>query len=193
MATAILYTSSSGRAERLELDAALARESSKSVEVTKFPIEDGSVISDHAIRAPDSYRLEGLISNTPATKREVLEVQIEAGTVVSSRAQDGRARLEEINDMKLPVTIEAAGRRFENMVMTRISFPEDPATGDVVRFSSSFDQIRTVTTRIEAVPKGSAAADKVRGGRKPTEQATPAVEKKASVLKQIVDAIRGKT
>jgi hypothetical protein len=180
MATAIVYKTSSGNERRLELDAALSRESTKSVEVTRFPVENGSVISDHAIRSPDCYRLEGLISNTPAIARERLEVMIEAGTVVTQRAQDARDRLEEISEQKLPVTIEAGGRQFPNMIMTSLVFPEDASTGDAVRFSASFEQVRTVATLTERVPQApDAAAGKVKGGRKPTEQADDSVKKRA--------------
>lgn len=194
MATAITFTTSTGRVERLVLDAALSRASDLSVEVTKFPVETGAVISDHAIVAPARFQLAGLLSNTPVMAREEFEAAMEAGTVFSRRAQDARDRLREINRNKIPVTVEANGEQHENLIMVSLSLPEDPSTGEAVNFSASFEQIITAATQVETVPKPPTTPGKVKqeGGRKPTEKASEPVKRKTSLTVDAVDAVRGK-
>lgn len=194
MATSILYTASpGGRLETLTLDATLSRESAQSVDVTKHPIEDGSVVSDHAIRAPDLFRLTGVITSTPAVARARLEAEAEAGSgPLAARASEGRARLEGILARRDTVTISAGGKSYENMVMTDLRFPEDAQTGDALNFAAGFEQIVAVSSETVSLPKTPAASSKVSGGHKPTTPATEPVKKRVSVARQILDAFTGK-
>jgi hypothetical protein len=181
MATTITYTTSTGREERIELDAAISRSTELSVEVTKFPVETGAVISDHAILAPDRFQLSGMISNTPTIA--------DTRQKDTRRAQDARDRLKDIRQRRVAVTIEANGERHENLVMIALSFPEDGSTGDAVHFSASFERILMATTQVEALPKPPTAPGrgKEKGGKKPTEKASAPVQKKTSTAVDIVD------
>lgn len=185
MATFIRYTTSSGRSDTLPVDATMARETAKAVEVTKFPIEDGSVVSDHAIRAPDTYRMDGMITNTPTLPAEWVE------GLYDHFWQGARDVLEGILERKGVTTIITPDRTYEDMIMTDLRFPEDSSTGDALRFSCSFERLIRVSSQTVQLPKTSKSA-KVDGGRKTTEKASPVVERKASLAKQGVDYIRGR-
>ncbi|MCQ1989647.1 hypothetical protein NNX13_07175 [Pseudomonas sp. Eb3] len=49
----------------IEFDAKLEGVTSKSVQLTQFPVEFGANVNDHAVLLPDRYLLTGAISNTP--------------------------------------------------------------------------------------------------------------------------------
>jgi hypothetical protein len=49
----------------VELDASLSETHSMSAEVTNHPVEEGSEISDHIRKQPDSIQISGVVSNTP--------------------------------------------------------------------------------------------------------------------------------
>lgn len=198
--TSIVYVSSSGRASLLEIDAIVARESAGTVELTKFPIENGSAISDHAIRHPDTFRISGVVSDMPATE-DASKVATDADGNVDpevSRKYDGtssRARdtLERILADKRTVTIESGGRTYEDRVMVSLRFPEvggGEATRSAVRFDAEFEKVVTVATETVAMPASKAAT--VNDGKKPTEKASKPVEEKASAFYKTSHYLRGK-
>lgn len=181
----ILYTNTSGVLSGLSIDAALSRTHTKTVEVTKYPVEDGTVISDHAILRPDTYQLDGLVSNTPPVSELVLSV------MAPRRAETARDLLESIIESRLPVTIRTEVKDYPMMVLSNLSFPTDPTTGDATRFSCSAEQIVKVKSETVAIPN-SGKAGATHGGRQPTQKAPEPVKKKVSVLKSLVDWARGK-
>lgn len=179
----ILYQTATGSLSTLTIDATLTREEVLAVKVTKYPVEDGSIISDHAISEPDTWRMEGLVSNAPAASAA-------AASWTAGRAEAARNTLRAIDRAKLPVTIDAGTTVLQSMVMETLSFPEDSTTGDALRFSATFVKISTVETLTTAVLKTAKA--KKAGGKKPTEKAPEAVTKKKSTIKAAADAIRKK-
>jgi hypothetical protein len=189
--TSIFYVSETGRAETILLDAVLGREICRSVQVTKFPIEDGSVVSDHAIKAPDSFRLEGVVSDMPVEGDAQRADDGSGDGMYAGSADMARDRLERLHDRKAPVTIQTGGRTFENFVMCELREREsgdDPRRG-AYRFSASFEKVVTVSTATVALPK---TAMKTKGGKKPTEKASEPVKRKKSAAKAAADALRGK-
>ncbi|SRR6266498_3269381 len=182
----ILYSLSTGTVSALVIDATLSQEGSGTVEVTKFPIEDGSNVNDHAILRPVSYRLEGVISNTPPIPNDVME----AGEF-DGHAETAREILESIRAAKKDVTIDAGSKVYDRMVMTELRFPRDVETGDALKFSACFEQITKVTSQVATVPK-SLGGSKVKGGKKPTDKASQPAAKKASVAKAALDLSTGK-
>lgn len=182
----------------LDIDATLSQVAERSVEVTKFPIEDGAQISDHAIRKPETYRMEGAISNTPPRAprydREVAEDTSEAIKTAQPsweprRAESAREVLESL--VGALVTIDTGAKVHEGMILQSVSFPRDPATGDAVSFSASFEKILRVSSEVAPVPK-AAGGSKNKGGKHPTEKASGAVVKKKSAMKAAADWARGR-
>lgn len=179
----IRYFAPDGSYRELALDAALSQGHAVAVEVTKFPVEDGSVISDHAILKPDTYRVDGLVSNTPVVDAEQM-----AGN--ERRAESARALLEVIVRAREPVTIDTGGKVLESMMLSALDFPRDAALGDATRFSLTAEQIQTVQAETVAIPRSPKPAIK-KGGKQPTTAAGAAVKKRVSVLKQLVNALKG--
>lgn len=178
----IRYFATDGSYRELPLDAAVSQQHVKSVEVTKYPVEDGAVISDHAILLQDTYQVEGLVSNAP------LVDPAEMGAM-ARRAETARDRLEAIIVAREPVTIDTGAKVLEMMVLSGLTFPRDSAAGDCTRFSCSATQITVSRSETVALPRSGKPGVK-RGGRQPTQAAPEPVKRRVSVLKQLIDAIR---
>lgn len=60
-----IFTKTLPKIGSLEFDAKLEGKTSKSVQLTRFPIEFGAPVNDHAILLPNRYLLTGAVSNSP--------------------------------------------------------------------------------------------------------------------------------
>lgn len=169
----------------MALDATLSQQHGKSVELTKFPIETGATPSDHAIRRPDSYRLDGIVTNAPLEKPE----DIESGRFIG-RAETARGLLESIVEARSPLTIDTGSKVHEMMMMVDLQFSKDNSAGDCTKFSAAFEKVVQVDSETVALPR-STKPGVSRGGKKPTTKAPEPVKKRVSVLQQMVKKIRG--
>lgn len=179
----------------LEVDATLTQVAAKSVEVTRFPVEDGSTISDHAIKRPDTYRLDGVISNTPAVAIAGVDPTNATGEEVEAakfwsdtRAQSARDRIESF--VGQACTVDTGSKVFTNMVLEGVEFPRDGATGDAVVFSASFTKVTTAASETAPIPK-AVGGTKKKGGKKPTEAASEPVKRKTSAAVGVFDWAKG--
>ncbi len=125
------------------VDAALTETHNLAADVTEFPVEDGSTISDHVIVKPRQYSCTGVISNSPLASISPLR------NAATAPATEGRQILEAILETKKVITIQTTLRSYTNMVMESLTFEESSTTGDALRFTASFRQI-TITTNIRS-------------------------------------------
>jgi len=135
--------------------------------VTDYPIEDGSVISDHIIEKPLMITIDGIVSDTP------LAVIAALRSDNSKPSADAFAELMDMRDAREPVTVETSMGTFTQMALQDVSFPRAAGDGDTLRFRASFKQIGLVTnertTLRVSVPR---AAKKSNRGNKPAKVMT---------------------
>lgn len=138
------------------IDAAITEEHTYNSEVTSYPVEAGSDITDNVRVLPIEITIEGLVSNTPlvamANIRNVLsglDIFAADNTTPSSNAFD---HLRRIRDAREPVSITTSLKLYENMVMESLSFPRDSDTGSSLRFNATFKQVIIVDNRRSFVP-----------------------------------------
>ncbi|RZL29677.1 MAG: hypothetical protein EOP64_00295 [Sphingomonas sp.] len=73
----------------LRFDVVLSENFGRQAQPTSFPVEDGSTISDHIIRAPVTYDIVGLITDTPLATADSLKTdRISADPSSSPIAQE---------------------------------------------------------------------------------------------------------
>ncbi len=148
------------------IDATLTESHNFESDVTSYPTESGSVITDNIRPRPVTVQIDGIVSDTPI------------GTVATARANESTAtgtnfeflpsdaalaKLLEIRDRREPITIETSLKRFESMALTQLEIPRDAETGNALRFSATFQQIVIVTnnrTTIRVASPNNAAAKK---------------------------------
>lgn len=133
----------------LELDASISEDHSFSNAVTRFPVEDGSDITDHIKLEPDQISINGFVTNSPIKNL----VQMRDNPTVSSGGLDRVTSAYETllgisgRNGTSPVLVDifTSLRIFTDMVMTSLTIPRNGGTGEALQFSAEFVHIRKVS------------------------------------------------
>lgn len=146
------------------VDAFVTEEHTAEVEVTTFPVEEGSDITDHARILPDVVMVEGIVTDSP------LAAMVNARVEGSSPSKEARERFLEIVRARELITVVTSDEVFPAMMMTSVSFPKSAGNGEACRFRAMFKRIEIVknkrsTLRV-AAPR---IAKKVKRGKKAPE------------------------
>lgn len=118
------------------IDAFTAEEYNMKANVTKYAIEDGSIISDHIQNDPIRFSVQGIIS--PVENQD--------------NVQDSFFEFELLWNNKDVITIIAGLKVYENMVMTDFSSPRNKENGGSLSFSAEFEQIKKVKSQVVEIP-----------------------------------------
>lgn len=122
------------------IDCSLSESHSFDSDVTEFPVESGSSISDNIRPLPITVDIEGFVSNTP------IGLMRDERVITSQKpVETCYELLQAIRDEREPVTIQTSLRTYENMALTRLNIPRGPGGADGLRFTASFKQIQYVT------------------------------------------------
>lgn len=194
-----LYKKSPNSFGSIVVDACMTENHQLDSEVTDHPVERGADVTDHVRPKPAVVTLDCVISNTPVDVTQRARVLQASGVTFESTAVDqstgvaGYAEqayktllaLREAGDYLTVVTQLAT---YENMVIQSLSIPVSIATGDAMRFSVTFKEVRVVENKTTQVTVSAPRAKKKKklGPQTPT---TTTPEKEASALKSGLDAV----
>lgn len=159
--------------EILTLDASVEEAHSVEVEITQFPIETGSNISDHRIRKPKKLRMRGVISNHPLVF-PLTALTMRAGPYGGKRDVEAWDKLNALLESEQLLTIITTLKTYENMVLQSISAPRDAARGESLHFTAMLEQVQLVELQTGPAPvstQPSGSQDKTKLGNKPTPEA----------------------
>lgn len=148
-----------GKIGELELDATISENHDFTNKITKFPVEDGSDISDHIKKDPTKLTISGFITNSPvpildiAVDNLISSFQKTIGELrrkIYSREKFNRVNtaadlLLQYRDDNIPIDIRTGLFVYTDMYMERLTIPRNRNTGDTLRFSADFVKIETVT------------------------------------------------
>lgn len=192
---ALVFKKTLVQIDSLTLDASFSETHSADIEVTEHPVESGVNITDHARPKPDKLKIEGFFSNDalPDSSAPLVEqsAQLGDGSSISylsrsstqaDRSGEAYAGLLAIRDAGKLITIVTALRTYENMLMTSLEVPRDPKSGQALRFSAQFTEVKLVTNETAAFTPAAKAKEL---GKKPPE-ATP-TETNQSALSWVDD------
>lgn len=172
--TSIESTASDNSTIFLEIDATKLVSHNRSAQVTNFPIETGSSITDHTILSNNRLDLQCVVSGNPFefvnVAREVFNVQNlknpiskvekakrlvrELGSVGdlvgnnTSRVLNAYRFLTELHKNRNPIQIITDYELYENLIMTSLSIQQTTQTGDVLEFSAQFEQVSFVSNLV---------------------------------------------
>lgn len=161
MAIELLFARKSpGRIGKLTLDATLSERHAYANDITSFPIESGSSISDHVIQMPEEVEIEGFVTNTPIEFMSGLRsgrvdnvasaylVLLDIAGYKYPNEIYYKNKLEKISDSDSKgyelIDILTSLRLYDNMGLIRLDIPRDAKTGDVVKFTASFRRVKLV-------------------------------------------------
>jgi len=128
----IVYQLPSGEETSIHVDAVISESVTVSAEVTTDPVEKGAAITDHVIPNPDTWTIQGFVSNHP------LERSNTPGVV-------GQA---------IPVELPTPSPRAGNVVgelYDQITGGPKPVSATVLGWSGAFDRPRTVFEELRRI------------------------------------------
>lgn len=112
-------------------------------EITDYPVEEGSDVSDNIRNLPVQLRVEGVISDTP--------IGILAELREGLPANEAYELLKEIRESRRLVTVETSRDVYKNMALENLSLSDTAETGDALQFSATFKQVITVSNNREVL------------------------------------------
>lgn len=131
----------------------------RQAEVTSYPVESGGEVSDHVQIKNNSFKLSGIITETPVRmKRDLLFSAGVSGTRISQAIE----YLDQIFDKRQPITLITEHRVFENVILTGISY--DYKSEHSMQFDLEFEQIRLATYAETNVIATKTQSNKSTGG-----------------------------
>lgn len=155
MALSILFAQrSKARFEGLKeipLDASVEENHVYQALVTSNPVEEGSDITDNVSINPVVLNMTGFISDSPVKflqgVQQLLSSTSGSGSISSSAHDD----LVFIFQKKQPFTVVTGLKTYANMIMRRLSFPRNAATGKSLRFEAELIQVTFASFQTEAL------------------------------------------
>ena len=181
MAKTMIITSSN---EKFTFDAVLSVEHKSSVTVTQHPVQYGASITDHAINDPDEVMLS--IGMTDV-----------ATGVGSNHSVNAFTQFKAIKEARKPVTLVTRLYRYENMLITSLSAPDDYTTmnalkANIILTHLEIVKVATVTvqqTVSSSKTTSSSSGSKKSSSKKSTKKKTTKTTKKAdsTLLTKIVN------
>jgi hypothetical protein len=153
----------------IQLDCSLKENHARESTPTKFPVEDGTSVSDHLILSPFDLDITGLITDTPigGTQQLLTEVATSAaaslippvGVVAASGAfalfkalsnssspsVAAYVQLLQLQANKQPFDVLTSLYRYPNMWIAGLSAPRDAETGKTLMFTMKLTQLILVS------------------------------------------------
>jgi RNase H-fold protein (predicted Holliday junction resolvase) len=111
-------------------DTMVSEEHRYSARVTDYPVEFGTIISDHIFKQPDTVHLSGLITDTPLTIFAPFNRSVAAFNT-----------LVQIFENRQVVDIVTGIKIYRNMAMTLLDVPRTVKTGQTLTFNIQFQRI----------------------------------------------------
>lgn len=177
----------------IQIDASINIDHQMSSMVTSNPIEDGSTVSDGAVRENRKVTLKGMIVNHPL-------IDFNFFGILSISDQDGRAQsgfevLKKVWKQSQPFSLETKIETYDPVIITDLVVIDNVAVGDAIKFSMTVEEVNIVQSSTVEVPV-SKVADTVQGaaslvdkGKQVAKTASAAVQDK-SLLISIIGALR---
>lgn len=132
------------------IDAAISVVLELEAEPSSYPVESGSDFTDNVRALPRRLMIEGVVSDSPlgAVARER---RGPSGTDVTIPSAEARAVLIQIHEAREPVPVETDSTIYNDMVLFRLSIPDDAAQGQALRFTGEFQRLRVQENQRVAV------------------------------------------
>ncbi|MFU0913790.1 phage baseplate protein [Kluyvera intermedia] len=113
----------------------------RQADITSYPVESGAEVSDHVQIKNNTFKLSGIISETPVRlEKDLLYSAGVNGTRISQAIQ----YLDKIFDSRQPITLVTEHKVYENVILSGISY--DYKSEFAMQFDLEFEQVRLVST-----------------------------------------------
>lgn len=171
----------------LTFDAVFEESHESDLEVTEFPIETGSMISDHAYMKPLRITIQAGVSDTPL---RTLPNDIYASD--AGRARKAFDLLTQLQLIAEPFTVQTGLKLYKNMVCTSLRSSQDKNSSCAFYFTATLREVVIVSTETVTYPprKKGATARQSSAKKKNGEQQTTTVTSK-SLAAKLLSTLKG--
>jgi len=148
---------------QIQLDVSLSESHEYRSDVSEYPVEDGSVISDHISNKSDRLSLNGFVTNSPIDLLTGQQAALSRTGRAGNRVETVFEELLRIHEAREPVKIVTSLRVYDSMAMESLSVPRNAQIGEALEFSVVFVEIQKVkseTVSTEALAKNTTGTKK---------------------------------
>jgi hypothetical protein len=111
-------------------DTMMSEEHKYTSRITSYPVESGTVISDHILNLPDTIVLTGLISDTPLNIFATFNRSVSAFNALVN-----------IHETREVVQVITGLKVYDNMALVNLDVPRTIKTGQTLSFTIEFQKI----------------------------------------------------
>ncbi|OHY64415.1 hypothetical protein BB778_20540 [Pluralibacter gergoviae] len=112
----------------------------RQADITSYPVESGAEVSDHVQIKNNTFKLSGIITETPVRLEKDL---LYSAGVNGTRISQAIEYLDKIFDGRQPITLVTEHKVYENVILSGISY--DYQSEFAMQFDLEFEQIRLVS------------------------------------------------
>ena len=112
----------------------------RQADITSYPVETGAEVSDHVQIKNNTFKLSGIITETPIRLEKDL---LYSAGVNGTRISQAIEYLDKIFDGRQPITLVTEHKVYENVILSGISY--DYKSEFAMQFDLEFEQIRLVS------------------------------------------------
>lgn len=138
----------------LTLDVTLEESHEYSSEVSDFPIEGGTSISDHVRLLPRQLTMRGFVTDTP-----LVNVGLPLGR---SRASSAFFLLEAMWQRRIPIIVVSQLRIYRNVIIKSLTIPKERELA--LRFTAVMQELQIVSGQNVLIPNAPGQASAANGG-----------------------------
>lgn len=196
-----------GVPQTLTIDAALKITHDSEANPTEHPVEEGSKISDHIQVETPTVTIEGIITDSPlgllsiaagaltsgaraVALKQAGGLGAAAGALVggsigsllntsSNKVRDSYLLLRELQIQRVTFTLITSLQTYSNMVLQKLSVPQEPEWGNALKFTITLKQIRLAASFKKQVIDGTVEASAVDAATNITEGGKQVVDPRA--------------
>lgn len=174
----------------LVFDATFREAHTSEIEITESPVEDGSVIADHAYKLPEECVISAAVSDSPLAVSNNDQFASPNG-----RSKKAYELLQELQARRQPFDVQTGLKLYRNMLIKKISTTQDKDSANVLRFEATLRQVIIVGTQVVSYPPRAAGATnnqasqtKDKGEQQATElkEETPKEKNKSALYRAFV-------
>ncbi len=119
---------------------------SQSVDLTPYPIEDGSSLTDNAVVKPDTLNIETIVSD------QLISDDTRLNVPAAARAATAWGIIADLKDRREPVTVVTQLQTYENMLIVDMSAPQNRRTGRGLHMNIRMQEVLFASTQLVRLP-----------------------------------------
>lgn len=157
-------------------------------DVTLYPVEEGSQISDNIRRMPDKVTITGWITDSPINDDDLAafnQTADEGGADLPSRVFTTFGLLHDLMEQRELMTLYTRHKVYTQMALQSCNIPRNGTIGEALNFTLEFVNVRIVSTQTVDVPPGISKKLDKKAGTATQKKTQPKVDKGAEQTKDL--------